>query len=273
MKFRVHSDLHLEAFLGLSATKAADSFVPPLPDDTETVLFLAGDISTHAAQLCAFVNICLSRFKHVVYVPGNHEFYRAAYDDQVAQIISALGGLQAKNLSFAVDEVKHTVIDDVNIIFGTMWGDGGHTLADQGAVGWFLNDFRLIRIERPNEQRKFTVSDMMKLHRRDKGIIDAHLRALQGSKTVVLTHHMPSRRLVAPRFWPTDGSDGANGGFVGDCEDILAYDHAPSVWIHGHTHDYIDTLLWKTRIVCNPTGYRGEWNTGLAGGKVETFEV
>jgi Icc-related predicted phosphoesterase len=80
----------------------------------------------------------------------------------------------------------------------------------------------------------------------------------KGGKTVVITHHLPSRRLVSARFWPKDGSDGANGGFVGDCDNIIAL-HEPNLWIHGHTHDTIDTELWKTRIICNPAGYRGEW--------------
>jgi hypothetical protein len=72
-------------------------------------------------------------------------------------------------------------------------------------------------------------------------------------KTVVITHHMPSERLCHPRFGPD-----LNGGFAADMEHILAYDHAPSLWIHGHTHDTIDTRLWKTRIVCNPSGYSQE---------------
>jgi hypothetical protein len=103
---------------------------------------------------------------------------------------------------------------------------------------------------------------MVEEFKKNKAALRAELEKPFDGKTVVVTHHLPSRRLVSARFWPRDGSDGANGGFVGDCENILAYEElAPDLWIHGHTHDSIDTMLWETRIVCGPAGYRGEWHT------------
>jgi hypothetical protein len=102
---------------------------------------------------------------------------------------------------------------------------------------------------------------MMRIHLGQKSKIDAYLREPFNGKTVVITHHLPSRRLVSARFWPGDGSDGANGGFVGQCDDLLAGDDAPDLWVFGHTHDSMDTTLWKTRVMCNPAGYRGEWMT------------
>jgi hypothetical protein len=166
-------------------------------------------------------------------------------------------------LVYALGAVGYHEIGDLRFIFSTLWADGGPTLADQGQVGFFLNDFRLITyndLENKNP-RKFGVPDMIYEHGRQKAKIEEYLKQSYGGQTVVVTHHLPSRRLVSPRFWPGDGSDGANGGFVGGCDDILACDHAPDLWIHGHTHDTIDTQLWRTRIVANPAGYRGEWSS------------
>jgi hypothetical protein len=154
--------------------------------------------------------------------------------------------------------------ENTRFIYGTMWGDGGPTLADEGKVGFYLNDFRLISFGETahgTAKLRFTVQAMKKLHKEQKATIEEYLKMPHAGKTVVVTHHLPSRRLVSPRFFEKDGSDGANGGFVGDCDNILAYDHAPDLWIHGHTHDTIETELWKTRIICNPAGYRGEWAT------------
>ncbi len=176
-----------------------------------------------------------------------------------------LGALQRDNLSFVtgIDGVKtailETEIGQVRFALTTLWGDGGPTTADKITTSHYLNDFRLIM--HGDEPRRFTVFDMENTFNRLKRQLNEILLQPFDGESVVVTHHLPSRRLVSARFWPNDGSDGCNGGFVGDCDTILAYDHAPALWIHGHTHDTIDTKLWNTRVVANPAGYRGEWST------------
>jgi predicted phosphodiesterase len=256
---RCGSDLHLEAWLGQDATKLADFFLPEDPRDAESILILAGDISSHLDQLTGFLSVLVKRFERVLYVPGNHEFYRHHFEDQCRKMEAALSPLADDGLAFATDGVSNRVHDGVRFIFTTLWADGGPTLEDQAKTGYCLNDFRLITTGDP--ARRFTVSDMKGQFRRSKAELRTQLEAPWAGKTVVITHHLPSRRLVSARFWPGDGSDGSNGGFVGQCDDLLAGDHAPALWIHGHTHDTIDTRLWKTRVVCNPAGYRGEWST------------
>jgi Icc-related predicted phosphoesterase len=110
--------------------------------------------------------------------------------------------------------------------------------------------------------RRFTVDDMIAEHKAQKELMRQFIEhSSKGpNKTVVVSHHLPSRRLVSARFWPKDGSDGANGGFASDCDNMICT-LEPNLWVHGHTHDTLDTTLWKTRVVCNPAGYRGEWAT------------
>jgi hypothetical protein len=244
-------------------------FLPVDERDSESILVLAGDICSQAEMLLAFLKRCCERFPKVYYVPGNHEFYKQDYVEYPKEILAAIANRREQfgafqNLKTAFDGVSYEELDDLKIrfIFGTLWGDGGPTLADQGQVGFYLNDFRVITNGTHPEHHyrlKFTVQDMIDEHKAQKAEIDRLLKVPFDGKSIVITHHLPSRRLVSARFWPRDGSDGANGGFVGQCDDILAYDHAPNLWIHGHTHDTIDATLWKTRIVCNPAGYRGEW--------------
>jgi hypothetical protein len=260
---RIASDLHLEGFVNRNPETLAIDFLPHDSRDAESVLVLAGDISSAPDQLVGFLQVCLSRFPQVIFIPGNHEFYKHDYFAWNSEMSDRF--LQyCPGLIFANGGVGYTEIEGVRFIYGTLWGDGGPSLADQGAVGYYLNDFRLITNgSHPDHGSfvKFTVRNMIDIHKKQKATIDEYLRMKFAGKSVVITHHLPSRRLVSARFWPKDGSDGANGGFVGNCDDILAYDHAPDLWIHGHTHDTIDTELWKTRIICNPAGYRGEWAT------------
>jgi len=269
MKYiRVASDLHLEGFVGRDIDTLMIDFLPHDERDAESALVLAGDISSRPNQLLDFLHLCCERFPKVYFVAGNHEFYRHDYNEYPREVLGGIWNRRdmfgsLRNLEVAINGVSYDELEGggVRFIFAPLWADGGPSLADQAKVGFYLNDFRLIKNARGNELKYFTVQDMMAEHRAQKADIDRLLRQPFDGKTVVVTHHLPSRRLVSARFWPRDGSDGANGGFVGDCESILAYDHAPDIWIHGHTHDTIDTVLWKTRIVCNPAGYRGEWHT------------
>lgn len=265
MQIRVASDLHLEAFPNVPPEQLEKGFLPLDERDAEAVLVLAGDISSKPDQLTEFIEHVEPRFKHVIYVPGNHEVYKHNFD--VWNEVMTERFKELKNTSAAVaNEVRETVIDGVRFLFCTMWADGGPTLQDRAQVNFYLNDFRLILRNMEDDQdanhkrqRFFTVDDMMNEFKAQKAKLEELLLKPFEGKTVVVTHHLPSRRLVSARFWPQDGSDGANGGFVGNCDTILAYDHAPDLWIHGHTHDTIDTQLWLTRVVCHPAGYRGEW--------------
>lgn len=257
MLLRIASDLHLEGFPGRNLDTLMIDFLPKDDRDAEATLILAGDISSQPSQLLPFLTRCAAQFKHVFFVPGNHELYRHNYDAWNALMRDKFEELPKNVHATTSDEAGFKAIDGVRFIYTTLWGDGGPTLADRGTVGFYLNDFRLIT--REAHQRRFTVDDMMAEFKAQKATLKAWLEAPYDGKTVVITHHLPSRRLVSARFWPRDGSDGANGGFVGECDDILAGDHAPAIWVHGHTHDTIDTMLWETRIVCNPAGYRGEW--------------
>jgi len=266
---RIASDLHLEGYQGRDFETLAIDFLPSDDRDAESVLVLAGDISSAPDQLIGFIRVCQERFPQVIFVPGNHEYYKHDYLAWNATMTDRF--LQhCPGLLFANGEVGYTEIEGVRFMYGTLWGDGGPSLADQAQVGFYLNDFRLITNGTHPDHgsfRKFTVSDMIAVHKKHRATIDEYVAMKKEGKTVVITHHLPSRRLVSERFLMRDGSDGANGGFVGNCENIIAL-HEPSLWIHGHTHDTIDTELWKTRIVCNPAGYRGEYAT-----KFNTFMV
>lgn len=259
MKYiRVASDLHLEGYTGKTPDWHSEVFLPAHENDASSVLVLAGDISSSPEQLLAFIRYVEPRFEKVFYVPGNHEYYKQNYQGLNAYLTAEL---QGTNVLFSGSETFCHEHDGVRFVGCTLWGDGGPDAVSQVQVQHFLNDFRLIKFsdEGSTDARSFKVQDMIGEFKRQKAQIKQYLNSPFNGDTVLITHHLPSRRLVSKRFWTGDGSDGANGGFVGACDDILAYDIAPKIWIHGHTHDTGDTMLWKTRIVCHPAGYRSEY--------------
>jgi len=247
---RVASDLHLEQFYGKDIYAVEVHILPHDPRDEDSILVLAGDISSKPDQLCMFLKCIEPRFQHIVYVPGNHEYYRhdmAVLNNNVSEHLKQ----HFTKVSAALGEVKCFDIDGIRFICGTYWSDGGETPLDRFNVSRGLWDFEIIS----NLGEKFTVEDMVDLHKTMKSDVQAFLEMPTDKLKVVVTHHMPSYRLCHPRF----GND-INGGFASKSDNLLVGENSPDIWIHGHTHDTIDMALFDTRIVCNPRGYIRETN-------------
>ena len=71
---------------------------------------------------------------------------------------------------------------------------------------------------------------------------------------VVVTHHLPSPRSVAPQFMDSP----INCYFLCDVERLMG--DRPKLWVHGHTHSSCDYLVGATRVISNPFGYPREVN-------------
>jgi hypothetical protein len=70
--------------------------------------------------------------------------------------------------------------------------------------------------------------------------------------TVVVTHHLPHRNSVHPKY----AASPLNPAFATHLPHLV---RPPVVlWIHGHTHESADYRVEGTRIVCNPRGYLPE---------------
>lgn len=244
---RVCSDLHLEQYTGREIKSLVDTFLPADERDVESVLVLAGDISSKLPQLVPFLKEVEKRFTRVYFVPGNHEFYGHAMDKWAAEFQLAMG--DSTITEFATLDMCYEELEGVRFIFGTFWADGGATLQERADVGRYLRDFFVIRW---TSQERWTVPRMAEAHKKQKAQLEKFLEQPFEGKTVVVSHHMPSYRLCHPRF-----GNAANGGFASNCDLILATDKVDA-WIFGHTHDTIDMNMWNTRVACNPSGYHNE---------------
>lgn len=249
---KVVSDLHME-FMRNSVEEIITDIIKTDERDKETILVLAGDISSRPLTVINTIKECEKRFHSVIYVPGNHEFYHNDTREWNDVMMNGIENL--KNISLL--NVKSSIIENTRFVFGILWADGGKSLADNRYVERCLNDFTLIKIN----GALFTVEQMIDWHKQQKADIIKFLKEPFNGKTIVVTHHLPSYTLISERFKNKNPlKPDMNGGFACYCDDIFESDYAPSLWIHGHTHDTIDTIINKTRVVCNPYGYSHEWN-------------
>ncbi len=233
MKLYVASDLHTE-FAG---------FDPDVGD--ADVVILAGDIGVGADAL----DWIHEKFptKPVIYVLGNHEFYR---DD--LNLVSSLQAGAKPNVHILEKDV--VTIDGVRFLGTTLWTDFClFGLAEREfsmiEAAKCMPDFRIIG----NGKRRFTPRDSIAVHNESVAWLSEKLAEPYEGKTVVVTHHAPSWLSVADRF----KEDALCPAFSSRLEELIK-SGAPALWVHGHTHDAFDYELYDTRVVCNPRGYPAE---------------
>ena len=134
--------------------------------------------------------------KEIMYVPGNHEFYRHERMETLQQMRDCAQELRVHLLDN--DEV---VIAGVRFLGSTLWTDFklfGEELKKSAMIegGKYLNDFRLIH----EHDRVFSPARSIQLHKTSRAWLAAKLQAPFSGKTVFITHHLPSAQSVAERY-------------------------------------------------------------------------
>ncbi|AXQ30215.1 metallophosphoesterase [Solimonas sp. K1W22B-7] len=234
MRLHILSDLHLS--------------VCPMerPQADADVVILAGDISrpAEAAEWAAGFG------RPVLYVPGNHEFYGGSIDGTLAELRERCAASGVRLL-----DADSCVIGGVRFLGATLWTDfrlsadpEQQDLAQRAALR-FNRDFSRIRL-RQGEDALLTPGSSAALHAEYLGWLRSRLDEAHDGPTVVITHHAPSPRSIAPRF----ANSPINAGFITDLEALMGRERV-ALWIHGHTHDSFDYEVNGTRVVCNPRGY------------------
>jgi len=230
MKVQIVSDLHVEFH-----QDQGSGFFQSLDPGGVDVLIVAGDLAIDLRGMLFESLVALGRrFKNVVYVPGNHEYYHS----------------DRKKVRKVLDRVESAMSNVFPLDMNTVTIDGqrfiGHTLwfkdTVQARVGQkHISDFQMIGGDFGEwvykENGKVRKWFMKSIHKDD----------------IVVTHHLPSlkcsgqhwhRSVLQPYFvCPMDTTIGSK---------------KPLVWVYGHTHDSHDLLIGDTRMICNPFGYAAQ---------------
>ena len=255
MKIQYASDLHLE----LSDNSRLFSHDIPLKAVGD-VLVLAGDcayLRNKEMPCMKFWKWASENYRKVMIIPGNHEYYHLGcitdYGDSWHREI-------LPNVSYHQNEVVH--IGDTDFILSTLWSYIDPT--QENNIFYSMNDFRQIRYN----GCQFTTDDVIEEHLKSVAFIKKSVAESNAAHKVVVTHHLPTFMAVAPRH---KGSP-IGSAFATELKDYIAGSDI-ELWIYGHSHTNVDTMIGNTRIVCNQFGYvaHGEHMNGFSGDKYITI--
>lgn len=229
MELHVLSDIHLEC----------ERFEPP--ETSANVVILAGDIGVGTRG----IDWAKKHFEvPVLYVPGNHE-----YHDPSLSMIEHLTEMQrsCEGSTVVLMNNKVMVIEGVRFIATTLWTD----LTNFESVLYcdadrIITDYEVTR--NVGGLVHFDLAYAQHLFERNRAWLESQLSRSFEGKTVVITHHAPSKKSIAPKFEYNEW----NSCFVSDLEGLM---DGVEFWVHGHTHNSLDYGINDTRVVCNPRGY------------------
>lgn len=235
MKIQIISDIHLEFGIREFDFSKAD------------LLILAGDVSIGMA---GFTWIS-ERMKSipVLYVLGNHEYYKNSYPKLLHKIKKAAGGTHIHVL-----ENDSVCFGDISFHGCTLWTNF-ELFGDPRVAGFEcqqkMNDYQLIRRD-PSYARLRSI-DTHLIHNESIKWLEKSLSESKSKINIVVTHHAPSIKSVKEKY----KDDLISAAYASNLEDFILRTQ-PNLWIHGHIHEASDYYIGKTRVICNPKGYPGE---------------
>ena len=194
-------------------------------DFGEDVVVAAGDIgrpATAARDLRAFFPN-----KEVIQVAGNHEYYGGDFYE-----INDLLHCEAGKYGIYFLDNGTITINTQRFVGATFWTN--HPLVAKFHIADFTYIFK--------HGRCFSIDDAAELNKETLEFLDNTIEY----EDIVVTHFMPNQLHTHPRW----KGEILNAYFAND------YPVYNKLWLHGHTHDWIDVPNQK----CAPYGYPRENN-------------
>ena len=260
MKINLVSDMHLNF---------ADIELPG-----GDVLIMAGDIieagvlrradNAHKDTFLAdrfrrFFKEELAKYRHVIYIMGNHEHYNNSYDDTADRLRREL----PDNVHFLEQEAVQ--IDDVWFFGATFWTDmnKGDPIS-MNVIKNGMNDFKVIKFGHGIRMdtlygdsywtNTFSPAYAASVFKDTVSKLKDFLAEHKTDKVVVVSHHAPSSLSIDPAF---ADEHHMNGAYYSDLSELILDHPQIKVWVHGHMHNQSDYMIGSTRVVTNPRGYLG----------------
>ena len=230
-KVFVISDIHLETVDNYDIS----NFIKT-PEDSNSILIVAGDVCPiyMKTKLYKFLKDVCNMFKHVLYVPGNNEFYRVK-----GESVKTFSNL-CKELDNYSDE-----LDNLHILSNSCVSIGEYLFC--GSILWSHSEIELPKFFKIGG---FTKEIYNRKNANDIKFIKRFIEETNSMnlKRVIITHYPPSKKCLKEC---NNFNDEYKSLYYNDLDDMF---NNELVWIYGHTHYNIDKKINKTRLVSNQCG-------------------
>ena len=242
------SDLHIDEFP--KGTPFATFVTPVAP-----ILIIAGDVcSVQNPLYWHFLAWCSRNWHIVILITGNHEYSCKsgkpldieACDSLIGEIAHKLG-----NVFFLQNGASYVIPGTrIRFIGATLWSDIDPAIWSD--VGTHKGDFKNIYVSDSRGFRLNTPSDSVARHAYHKMCLTSAIAPMADKETlIVVTHHMPSMRLLEAHF---QGEKYCTC-YASNDDDLFA----PNVtaWICGHSHRATALRAYKggPLLLMNARGY------------------
>lgn len=250
MTINVLSDLHCH--------RGDHGEFPPSFDEktlqAADVLVVAGDIGTRDSRdhFCnKLMRDVAGKFKEVILLYGNHDYYTTkhlfnnvvkpnVHDNFVVSVPDKSGDGKSERM--------------VDFVCTTLWSP----IKNHDVVRYSLNDYNYIPDFTTQRSTELFYENLEWLEKQV-----AFSRNEMKRDIVIVTHHLPRRELIDEQFKDSDVND-AFCVIDEDAEKRLAA-LAPVLWIHGHSHNFMDKTIDGVRYVRNPYGYEYGFRREITG--------
>jgi Icc-related predicted phosphoesterase len=197
-----------------------------------------------------FMEEC-TKYRHVLYVMGNHEHYGFRFDKTYSHINAHLPD------NVILLENQSVELDGILFVGATLWTDcNKNDPLTYHHIKFNLNDYNLIKQYYVDSGKyyKLTPEYTHKVHKETLSYFKNVLDQNKNKKVVVVTHHGPSKQSIHPRY---RDDYHMNGGYSSNLDQFILDHPQIKFWTHGHTHDTFDYMIGQCRVICNPRGYTG----------------
>jgi predicted phosphodiesterase len=207
------------------------------------LLVIAGDLGPvaqiNSKKYKEFLKNVSGNYKHVIFVPGNHEYYGTTIDN-AEKMIREHAGLFPNVHRLQCEKLA---IDDLYEFYGcTLWSD------PKGKV-WKTNDGQNIK--------NMTIPKFKSLHEEHKKWLEEQLsvpKKNEETKRIVVTHYLPSYKCIHEKY--TSYGDISNSFYASNCDDLV---DKSDIWLFGHTHTPMEIKVNDIKkMICHPKGYPWE---------------
>lgn len=208
--------------------------------------FICGDIGNpFSNKYSKFIDDISKKYLHIFIISGNHEYHQLKFHkrNKTFAHIYSIEEVNAKIESICnnytnVHYMNKRVIEinNIKIVGCTLWSKcNDDTMCDISNIKNFSNE------------------KYREIHAEHKKFLEENTKE-KTKTTIVMTHHMPSYKLIHPIF---KGSH-INSFFCSDMEYLM---NNIDYWFYGHTHKTNDIIINNCRCINNAKGHSSE-NTG-----------